>query len=480
MASLKPLVVDLDGTLIKTDLLWEAINSLVLRNPLNLLKIIRWALLGKSYLKFKIASQEPIKIDSLPFNNNLIKYLKLKKAEGRLVVLCTGSDQRWANLVANHLDVFDASYGSSQSRNLCGENKKLFLISLYGEFGYDYIGNSIADIEPWSKASTKFLIGQHKKILQKLQALDNFGGCFEIENRNKLISIIALGRPIQWSKNLLIFIPLFGAHLYASWGLLSLVITAFLIFNMATWGIYALNDLFDINEDRLHPIKKGRPIASGALSIPAAWTALPVLIMSPLFFAFHLLPFEFFLCLLAYMIVASLYSRFIKKIVLFDVFTLSFLYIIRIISGAYAIDIDVSFWLLTFSFFFFLNLALLKRSSELKMTLRISKRQLIPGRGYIPNDILIISCMGIASGYISSLVLALYIQDPQIVQLYTSPRVLWLCSPLLLLWISRIWLLAIRSNGLLTADPVSFTVSDRISLITGIIFIAIFIVAMTV
>lgn len=468
-----PLVVDLDGTLIHTDLLHETASRLILRNPIYLFCMLYWILKGGiCCLKENLASRTSVAVDLLPYNNHLLEWLRVEK-KSRPIILATASNIMLAKNVANYLQLFDQIYASDNLINLKSKFKKQTLVKNYGEHGFDYVGNALVDESVWNSARRAYTV--NPKVIGKL---DEQIGIISIESdvvKSRILSFLKLMRPHQWLKNLLIFVPLFASHQYYDGFSVWHSILAFMIFGITASSAYILNDIVDLENDRAHHTKKDRPLAAGNISLIVAWTTFPCMLVTAFLLAATFLPKDFLYVQLIYVGVTFLYSFLLKKIAIIDVLALAMLYTLRIIAGTEAINAPTSIWLLSFSLFFFLSLALIKRFSELKSkSLNLTAGRPIKGRGYFPEDLEFISTMGIANGYISVLILALYVQDLKIINLYATPQLLWGVCPLMLYWISRIWLLTHR--GKMSEDPVYFAAKDRVSWIIfsllGVIFIA--------
>lgn len=271
----------------------------------------------------------------------------------------------------------------------------------------------------------------------------------------------------QWVKNLLIFIPFFLAFKQVDLNQLSEVIMAFIAISLCASASYIFNDLMDVESDRQHPLKKERPIASGAMSRTFAYGLLIITLLTGLGLAFFLSR-EFQVILLAYLLITVLYSFKLKSIVLLDVIVLGTLYTIRIIAGIYAAEVAISFWILVFSMFLFISLAMLKRFSEL-YNLRLRDEKSASGRGYIAKDLELVSSLGAAAGFIAVLIIVLYMHDPLTLEKYSNPDWLWLIMPALLYWVSHMWLIAHRGN--MHEDPVLYAIHDVPSYIVGLICI---------
>jgi 4-hydroxybenzoate polyprenyltransferase len=279
----------------------------------------------------------------------------------------------------------------------------------------------------------------------------------------------------QWVKNALIFVPLFSAHQVTNVELLGRGILAFILFGLCASSVYLLNDLLDLEDDRHHKSKRHRPFASGQLSIKAGLIAFPLLLVIAFAGALLLLPWQFAAALGIYYILTLSYSLALKRQMAVDVIALALLYTIRVIAGVAAFQLPLTFWLLAFSTFMFLSLALAKRYGELRDALVRGRTEKARGRDYDPRDLEMISALGAAAGYQSVIVLALYVRDPHTMALYSRPELIWLACPLLLFWVTRVWMLTHR--GHMHDDPVVFAVSDRVSLIVGALFCLVFLAA---
>lgn len=263
----------------------------------------------------------------------------------------------------------------------------------------------------------------------------------------------------QWSKNALVFVPAVTSHRFADVPTLLAAGVAFLSFSLCASALYVVNDLMDLEADRRHPAKSKRSLAAGVLPARAALVLVPALLAGSGALA-ATLPSAFGLVLVGYALASVTDSWKLKHFVLVDVLLLAGLYALRVFAGAAATRIPVSNWLLAFSVFLFLSLALVKRFTELRLPTLTHQR-----RGYRPGDAAPLAMLGTASGYAAVLVLALYVSGTEVRALYRSPELLWLVCPMLLYWISRVWLPAQRDG--MASDPVVFALSDRITLALG-------------
>lgn len=465
----RPLVVDLDGSLIKTDLLFETANSFVAKHPYKVWKLIPWFLSGKGALKAKLAECSEIDAASLPYNKGLLAWLREQKAGGRQLVLATASDIKLAEAVAQHLELFDEVLATEGGVNLKAERKRDLLVSRFGENRFDYVGDCSADLPVWRSAGDAYLIGSSPLLMGRVKKQANLAGVFADDKPPLLQSLARALRPHQWLKNLLLFVPLLSAHLYGDGSSVMLALLAFLVFGMTASSVYVLNDLIDVADDRHHLRKRNRPFASGDLSLVHGWITWPLLLLMAFFLAALTLPPLFLGVLGTYYLLTLAYSLFLKRTPMVDVLTLAALYTLRIIAGAAAIAVLPTFWLLLFSMFVFLSLAFMKRFSELKAAKDAHR---LRGRGYAREDLELVSSAGVAAGYLATLVLALYIQDQHTAEIYRTPSLIWLACPLLLYWISRAWLVAHRGD--MHDDPIVFAIKDKISWIVGFCLLGVF------
>ena len=452
-----PLCVDLDGTLIHSDLLLESALALLGRNPLYLFAIAFWLLRGKAHLKREIARRCEIEVATLPYNAALVEWLRAERAQRRLV-LCTASDAGYAHAVAAHLDLFSEVLASDGRSNLSGRHKAARLVERYGDRKFDYAGNTRVDLAVWRHARQGVVVGPSASLGKAAARVTTVERVFERERRPVRIWTRAL-RLHQWLKNLLVFLPLLAAHRLFSLDAAAHAAAAFIAFGLCASGVYLLNDLLDLASDRRHPRKRERPFAAGTLPLTAGLVAAPALTLAAFALALAIAPL-FALTLLGYYVLTLAYSFRLKRIVMLDVVVLAALYTIRIVAGAASIAQPLSFWLLAFSMFIFLSLAMLKRYTELRV-LQANGWNNAEGRSYRVDDLGLIQSLGAASGYLSVLVLALYINSTASEALYHRPEVLWLLCPLLLYWISRAWMVAHR--GQMHDDPVIYAMVDRVS-----------------
>ncbi len=469
-AAHRTVVVDLDGTLVKTDLLVENLFLFLRLYPLRILEVILWLFHGKAHFKKCLADAVVPDVTHLPYNKELLVWLEHQRAEGASLVLATASDIRIARKLAEHLGIFNDVYGTEKT-NLSSYNKRDILVQRYGERGYEYVGNSVDDLAVWKRASVIHVVNPEYGVLvaaRKIGTVDMI-----LENKTPYVrSLVKALRIHQWAKNLLVFVPLLASHRILETQLLLSGLLAFISYGACASSVYLLNDLLDLPEDRQHPTKCKRPLAAGTLPILHALFMIPVLLLVAFGIALWYLPAQFTGVLAIYYVLTLAYSLWLKRVVMLDVITLAILYTIRVIAGASAMSLVATFWILTFCMFIFLSLAFLKRYTELCDARENGKTDKPSGRGYYPADFELLASLGGASGYISVLVLALYINESTTGHLYNSPEWMWAACPLLLFWLSRVWLLAHR--GQMHDDPIIFALHDKVSLCVGVGFLLVF------
>lgn len=460
----KPLYVDLDGTLVNSDLLLECFFLLLARNFFFLFLVPFWLLGGKANLKFQIASRVDLRFDLLPFNQKLLAYLETEKKLGRQLVLISASHQNLVDGVAAQSGIFDASIGSTASENLKGEKKLQKILEFSGNKPFDYAGNERADLKIWQQASGAIVVNSNKTLTQRAASITDVIAVFEPDT-NQLAALIRALRIHQWAKNLLLFLPLLLSHQLDNPEFVLLSLSSFVSFSLCASSVYLLNDLLDLEHDRQHITKKARPFAAGEMSLKLGLIGAPLLLVLAFAMAI-ILPWYFSAVLLGYYLLTLCYSFYLKAFAVVDVLILACLYTTRIIAGAAAISVIPSFWLLAFSMFLFMSLAIVKRVTELD-NLRNQDEQEARGRGYRATDLEPLSMLGSASGFMAVLVFALYINADETRVLYGTPEILWFICPLLLYLISRVWLLANR--GQLHEDPVVFFITDHSSQVVAVL-----------
>ncbi len=462
-----PLCVDLDGTLIRSDLLIESALALIAHRPLMIFAMFTWLLRGKAHLKREIARRVVLDSSALPYNEPLIAWLR-EQRNSRSIVLCTASDGALAEGVATHVGVFDDVLASDGHQNLAGANKGAALVARFGERGFDYVGNAAVDLLVWKHARSAIVVESGSMLSRAAEKHTPVERRFVTQRPGVRTWMKAL-RVHQWIKNVLVFLPLLAAHRVFDVDAVVRSLLAFVCFGLCASSVYLTNDLLDLPADRLHHRKRHRPFAAGTLPLMAGPVIAVALLVAGFGLAWFVSP-AFIAALGAYYVLTSAYSIHLKRIMMLDVVVLAMLYTIRILAGTAAILSKPSFWLLAFSMFIFLSLAMVKRYTEL-LTLQRSGKVKASGRGYDVDDIPLIQSLGGSSGYLAVLVLALYVDSTASESLYHHPHRLWMLCPLLLYWISRTW--AIAHRGVMHDDPVVFAVMDKVSRIVLLIGAAI-------
>jgi 4-hydroxybenzoate polyprenyltransferase len=435
---------------------------------------LTWLAAGKAHLKQRLAESTEIDVTSLPYDMQVIELIKEEKVKGREIVLATASHKIYADQIANHLQIFDRVLATEGKINLSARNKRDKLIEQYGENGFDYVGNSHDDLHVWKAARHAYVINPERGVETRARSLGNVV-LLAARDANPIKDWAKALRFHQWVKNFLIFVPLLASHQFTQVDLLLNGLLAFICFGLCASSVYLLNDLLDLADDRQHAIKRHRPFASGKLSVKSGLFVFPILLFASFAGALWLLPSQFTAAMGVYYLITLAYSISLKRMTLVDAITLALLYTLRLIAGALVFGMTLTFWMVAFSMFMFLSLAFVKRYAELRAARILGKTGKTRGRGYYPDDLEMISSLGAASGYLSVMVLAFYIQDQNTVALYSRPQVIWLACPLLLFWISRVWLLTHR--GQMHDDPVVFALKDRVSLLIGAAFGAVFWIA---
>lgn len=467
-----PLVVDLDGTLARTDLLVESFLALIKKNPLYMVAALFWVLKGKAYLKRQISQRVNLDVSVLPYHPELLGYLREQDDRGRRIVLATGTDIQIARQVADHLGLFDDVLGSDGATNLSGRNKRDRLVEQFGEKKFDYVGDGRRDILVWSSARKAILVNVPENLFHLITPIVEVERVFPSRKKGIKPYVEAL-RLHQWLKNVLVFVPLVMAHRFFEPDLIARNLIAFLAFGLCASSVYLLNDLMDLSADRHHPRKRERPFAAGEVSLLFGLYASPWLLGISLLIS-SVLPPYFLWMLVVYYLLNLAYSFYFKQVALLDVILLAGLYTMRIMAGSAAVDTWPSSWLLAFSTFIFLSLALVKRYDEL--VIMHAETGKVRVRGYQIIDKELLASMGSGSGYVAVLVLAIYISSGKAETLYARYQVIWFLCPLLLYWISYVWLVAHR--GAMVDDPLVFTLKDRISRITILLAGVVLLVAM--
>jgi 4-hydroxybenzoate polyprenyltransferase len=466
----RPLCVDLDGTLIKSDSLFDGLCQFMRRNPAEFWQLPQWLAGGRARLKAEVARRAPLDPVRLPYNTELLGYLQSERRKGRQIFLTTGADGPLAERVAAHLGVFAGVLASDGTTNLTSTKKLEFLKARFSEF--DYIGNSRADLPLLADARQAMVANPTQGLrlalhMRRIPVARSFQ-----DQRPPLRTLAKAIRIHQWTKNTLLVLPLLLSHKLHP-GAVVAVVAAFFCFNFMASANYLFNDLLDLESDRRHPAKRFRPFAAGDLAVSSGIVLAFALIAASIAIL-PWLPHKFALWLAVYIVVTTAYSFYLKQVALVDVLVLSGLYTLRMLAGGAATKTVISPWLASFSIFLFLSLAMVKRFSELE-NLRERGVAATHGRGYLAADLEQIRSFGTASATAAVVVFSLYISRPDVEALYKHAGRLWLIVPLMLFWLYRVWLLG--SRGEMDDDPVIFALCDRVSLAVGLCVLAVAIFA---
>ncbi|WP_164020265.1 UbiA family prenyltransferase [Pyxidicoccus trucidator] len=458
-----PLAVDLDGTLVRTDTLHENLLALFKHAPWLLLLVPLWVLRGKAFFKAEVARRVALDAARLPYNEELLAFLHEERARGRRLVLATAADRRIADAVAAHLGLFSEVHASDGTVNLSGARKLAKLKESLGTF--DYAGNDGVDVPLWRESRQVVVVHAPADVLRRARGLGReVHRVFERPRVGPRVWVKAL-RVHQWAKNALVFVPMLAAHKALDADLLVKAVLGFIAFSLCASSVYVLNDLLDLDSDRRHPTKCKRPFAACALPVSTGAVLAPALLLAGAAVCL-LLPPAFSALLATYYALTLAYSLRLKQVVMLDVLVLAGLYTVRIFGGSLAVGVPTSSWLMMFSMFLFLSLALVKRLSEVRR-LRLTNEAAAHGRGYLAQDYEQLASLGAAAGQVSVLVLALYITSKEVTALYSHPERLWLLCPVMLYWVGRVWVLAHR--GLVNEDPLVFALRDRVSYAVGLV-----------
>ena len=471
---LPPLCVDLDGTLLKTDTLWETAIAQLKAHPWKAALFPFWLLKGRAHLKQKIAEGVTLDCASLPYTPEFLEHLRRAHAEGRKLILVSACDRAVGEQIARHLGIFDEVVTSDGKTNLKGSAKARVLVERFGPGGFDYAGNEHADLPVWALARERLAVNAPVALTRRLakepKPLSQFA-----PPRSRLRALLRALRCHQWSKNVLVFVPIITAHAYLNGPALAGAVAMFLAWCLVASGIYVTNDLMDLEADRRHPTKCRRPFASGDLPLPLGLALGPILLIAGCAIA-AAISAGAAVALISYACFATAYSYHLKKRSLVDVFALAFLFTIRVVGGGVASGYPVTMWLLAFTSFLFLGLAFLKRCSELVRIQSLGRRHM-GSRGYGVVDLPILQMFGVASSFVAIVVFALYLNSTVAEAQYAWPAGLWGVAPCLLLWLCRLWLATAR--GEMHDDPIVYSMRDWFSWLMGVCVLAVYVVATT-
>ena len=449
------LVVDLDGTLTAADTLIESVIQVIKLSPLNVFRLLLWALRGRAAFKSEVANLARISPEHLPYRTEVLDFLIAEKASGRRLILATAAHRSIAEAVADHLKLFDYVLATDNNVNLKG-HVKLDAIRASTNDDFTYAGDSRADVPIWEGAKAAVLVGVRRDVANTVRRTTQI----EKEFIYRVVGAREWFRALrvhQWLKNLLLFVPLLTAFSFTQLPSLISIAMAFVAFSLTASATYIVNDLWDLESDRAHPRKRRRPFASARIPVLHGVSAAGILLLLGLTCALTVST-SFFAVLVGYVVLTSVYSWILKEIILLDVLTLSMLYTIRIFAGAVAIRVHTSSWLLAFSMFVFLSLALVKRCSEL-VSLRQSGGTSVKGRDYRLDDLVVLWPLGVGAALSSVVVFELFANAADTQARYSFPDFLWLVSIALIYWLARLWIKT--SRGEMHDDPIVYTIVDR-------------------
>ena len=465
-----PLIVDVDGTLLQTDLLWEGLIELVVRQPRRVFGALPALGAGKASFKAYTARFGAPELECMPFTPSVMELIETARETGQPIILASAAHHEQVELLGRRIGAH-AAWGSDESVNLSARSKLRKIQENYAEF--DYVGNAAPDLHLWDRARRAYVVNANPLTLWRAR-----------RRRPDLITLasgsstlrgcIRALRPHQWSKNALLLLPALAAHLAFSLSAILHLLAGLVAFSLTASAIYVVNDLVDLPHDRVHLTKRRRPFAAGQVPIPIGIAMAVVLILLSQLITLWLPP-RFALTLVGYLILTTAYSFSLKRVPVLDVITLATLYTTRVIAGAALVTVPLSRWFLAFSVFLFLSLALVKRVVELQSK-KVVDDETIPGRGYVRADLPVLTSLGVAATLATALVYCLYITGSEVGALYSRPDLLWLELPVLLYWQIRVWLLTGR-KAMPYDDPVVFALRDRASHVVLAIFLLVMVCA---
>jgi 4-hydroxybenzoate polyprenyltransferase len=456
----RPLCVNLEGALVRADVLWESVLLLLRRRPWLLFALPVWMLGGRARLRLAVEQRISVDAASLPYQTDLVEMLRSSAAKGRRIVLSTATDARIANAVAGHLALFHEVISSEGESTA---TRRASLETRFGSNGFDYVGGSVEDLTVLAAAQRGYLVGASRSVASRARLLGDKVQVLSTRPSRFRAMVKAL-RPHQWAKNALVVVPILLAPALPSFQHVVAAVLAAIAFSLCASAGYVFNDLLDVEADRAHRTKSRRPFASGNLPLIYGPPLFVALFVASFGLALAALPLAFVGMLAIYFVATLAYSFVLKSKLMLDVVVLAWLYTHRVLAGGIATGIPISAWLLAFSMFMFSSLAFAKRYIELRQS--VGKGGQLKSRGYHTQDLEMVASMGPTAGYLAVLVFCLYVDSNAVAERYHAPMVLWFMAPVLLYWISRVWFLAHR--GQMQDDPVKFALTDRRSWLCGL------------
>jgi len=448
MAEEKPLVLDVDGTFLKTDILYECFWGALGKDPLAACKAAFQNFHKPARLKRELARIAELNISLLPVNSEVKEFSDREKAGGRDVIFVSASDQELVSSLADEYDYSNASRGSDGQKNLKGAEKAAFLTETYGEQGFDYAGDHAADRIVWTHADKALVIGQIDPNARADQEVVRFSGGWTFGN------LVRALRPHQWVKNILLFLPVLAAHDFTLTNLV-LLLAGMVAFSAAASSIYIVNDLLDLEADRQHVKKRYRPFAAGNVPIAVGMAAFAVLAFVALAVA-TLLGAGFLFTILVYMGLSLAYSLQMKRMRWVDIAALTSLYTLRVVAGAAATGVEASLYMMVFIFPVFITLGCVKRMTELALAESDAR---LPGRGYgraDMGDLVNVSGLGMV---FALLIFFLYTRSDQAELLYPTQWLLWVAMLPMTAWLLR--MIRLGYHGKQDHDPIVFALKDK-------------------
>lgn len=423
---------------------------------------------GKAGFKVEVARRVQVDAAHLPYNQDVLALLQRARADGHELILASASERSWVEAVARHLGIFDRVIGTDGEGNAKGRAKLARLQAVLGDRPFTYVADSPADLPLWNAAASAHVVSRSRGLPRRIELPADRVHHLALPSRRR--ALVRALRPHQWLKNLLVFVPLALSHQFFDAQRLLGAALSFLALSLAAAAFYVINDMLDLASDRRHPQKRHRVFAAGALGVPEGLALAAACLAASLALSILLLPPGFLAIVLSYCAVTFAYSLYLKRLLIVDVIVLALFYTIRVLAGGVASGVEVSPWLLTFSTFFFLSLAMVKRYVELR-ALEGTAELKSHGRGYEVGDVPMVMTSGLSSGFLSVLVFFIYVaESPAAATLYRNSVYLWLIGPLLIFWLLRIWFLARR--GEVDSDPVLFALKDGTSRLTAAAVVA--------
>ncbi|WP_165585299.1 UbiA family prenyltransferase [Roseococcus sp. SYP-B2431] len=466
-ARLPPIAVDLDGSLLRIDTLHESLCSFAKSDPAGMAGALLRIREGKAAFKRSVAEAAELDVETLPFDEELLAWLRAEQAGGRRLGLFTAADQSVADAVAARLPgLFEVVRGSDGHLNLSGARKADAIAAEFPE-GFCYVGNAAVDVPIFARAEAAILVGDVARLRGMLPPGSRVEAEFPAPAAGWAVWRKAL-RLSHWSKNLLVFVaPLLGFPVDRAPATLLEAVLLFVLMGMVASASYLANDLFDLSADRRHPVKRYRPLAAGLITAQQGALVSAGMLAAAFLLSLVLLPYLATLVLGVYLVTTTCYSFALKRMPIVDVITLAGLFTVRILAGSALLEERVSLWLLTFSMLFFVGLAMVKRYAELDRVVAAGGAG-IDSRGYTAKDLALLLGAGLASGFSAIVIFTIYlIQEQYPREIYGTPGLLWMMVPIIMVWLLRVWHLTL--HGRMNEDPVAFALTDRFSLGLGVV-----------